>query len=147
VLGWGHRTAGLSLDSKLERSGGYLLPHVRDAAQDAYRRAGVRGVEGLAAIEVHDCFTITEYLLLDHLGITPPGRAWEAIDDGSIERGGRIPVNPSGGLIGGGHPVGATGVRMVVDAARMVTEGAGRVGTLNIGGSATTVVSFVVGAG
>ena len=69
--------------------------------------------------------------------------------------GGRCPVNASGGLIGGGHPVGATGARMLLDACRQVTGGAGayqiegakRVATLNIGGSLGTVVSFVVGAG
>jgi acetyl-CoA C-acetyltransferase len=68
--------------------------------------------------------------------------------------GGRIPMNPSGGLIGGGHPVGATGVRMVLDAHRQVTGAAGeyqvpgarRFATLNIGGSTATTVSFVVGA-
>ena len=66
--------------------------------------------------------------------------------------GGRIPVNPSGGLIGLGHPVGATGVRMVLDAANQVSdkagdcqvEGARRAQTLNIGGSTTTTVSFIV---
>ncbi|MFN5614661.1 MAG: thiolase C-terminal domain-containing protein, partial [Brevundimonas sp.] len=67
--------------------------------------------------------------------------------------GGRLPINPSGGLIGCGHPVGATGVRMALDAARQVSgragamqvEGARNVQTLNIGGSTTTTVSLVVG--
>ena len=67
--------------------------------------------------------------------------------------GGRIPVNPSGGHIGLGHPVGATGVRMLLDSYKQVTgnagdyqvEGASTVATLNIGGSATTTVSFVIG--
>jgi acetyl-CoA C-acetyltransferase len=67
--------------------------------------------------------------------------------------GGRIPINPSGGLIGLGHPVGATGVRMILDSYKQVTakagdyqiEGASTVATLNIGGSATTTVSFVIG--
>ena len=68
--------------------------------------------------------------------------------------GGRLPINPSGGLIGGGHPVGATGVRMLLDAAKQVTgtagdyqvDGARTFGTLNIGGSTATTVSLVVGA-
>ena len=84
---------------------------------------------------------------------SPPGKSWQAIEDGTIERDGATPVNPSGGLIGGGHPVGATGVRMVLDASRQVTgtagptqiDGARRFATLNIGGSTTTTVSFVVG--
>jgi acetyl-CoA C-acetyltransferase len=145
------------MQPKLARSAGqpYVFPHVRDAIQDAFRRAGLAGVEALDGIETHDCFTTTEYMAIDHFGITPPGESWRAIENGDIELGGRLPVNPSGGLIGLGHPVGATGVRMVLDACRQVTgsaadcqvEGARRFGTLNVGGSATTVVSFVVGAG
>lgn len=154
VLGWGHRTAGLSLDAKLARSasGGLMFPHLAAAAADARERAGV-GLADLAGVEVHDCFSITEYAAIDHLGLTAPGRSWEAIEDGRTSRGGALPINPSGGLIGGGHPVGATGVRMVLDASRQVTgragdaqiPGARTFATLNLGGSATTVVSFVVG--
>ena len=157
ILGWGHRTAALSLDEKLRRGEGdpYLLPQLRGAITDAYRRAAIGGPFDLAGIETHDCFTVTEYLALDHLGITPPGEAYRAVEAGTCERRGRLPVNPSGGLIGLGHPVGATGVRMALDACRQVTgrageaqvDGARRFGTLNIGGSATTVVSFVWGRG
>ncbi len=157
ILGWGHRTAALSLDEKLRRGEGdpYLLPHLRGAITDAYRRAAIEGPFELAGIETHDCFTVTEYLALDHLGLAPPGEAWRAIEEGVCERRGRVPVNPSGGLIGLGHPVGATGVRMALDACRQVTgragaaqvDGAQRFGTLNIGGSATTVVSLVWGRG
>jgi acetyl-CoA C-acetyltransferase len=155
VLGWGHRTSSLSLAAKLSRSEGqpYLLPHLRHAVTDAYRRAGIADAFGLHGIETHDCFSVTEYLALDHLGITPPGEAHRAIEEGTCEASGRLPVNPSGGLIGLGHPVGATGVRMALDACRQVSgragatqvEGAKRFGTLNIGGSCTTVVSFVWG--
>ena len=157
ITGWGHRTAGLGLAEKLARSAGapYLLPHVRDAITDAYRRAGVAGPDALDGAEVHDCFTITEYVALDHLGLTPPGESWRVIEDGTIAPGGRFPVNPSGGLIGQGHPVGASGVRMVLDAARQVEGAAGdyqvpgarRFATLNIGGSATTACAFVVARG
>ncbi|MGI0490083.1 thiolase C-terminal domain-containing protein, partial [Pantanalinema rosaneae CENA516] len=118
-----------------------------------FRRAEIGGVDELDAIETHDCFTITEYMAIDHFGVTAPGESWRAVVDGSIRKGGRIPINPSGGLIGLGHPVGATGVRMALDAHRQVTgsaegcqvEGARRVATLNIGGSATTTVSGVFG--
>jgi acetyl-CoA C-acetyltransferase len=157
ISGWGHRTAGLGLAQKLARSADapYLLPHVRDAITLAYRRAGVAGPEQLDGAEVHDCFTITEYVALDHLGLTPPGQSWRAIEDGTIAPGGRFPVNPSGGLIGQGHPVGASGVRMILDAARQVegeagdfqVPGARRFATLNIGGSATTACAFVVERG
>jgi acetyl-CoA C-acetyltransferase len=156
ILGWGHRTVGLPLRPKLDRSADqpYVLPHVRQTITDAFDRAGIAGVEQLDAIETHDCFSMSEYAAIDHFGITEPGDSWKAVDGGDLERGGRIPVNPSGGLIGGGHPVGATGVRMVLDAYKQVTgqagayqvEGARTVATLNIGGSTTTCASFVLGA-
>ncbi len=156
IAGWGHRTSHLKLAPKLQASAGqpYVFPHVREAIQGAFRRAGVTDAFALDGIETHDCFTTTEYMAIDHFGITAPGQSWRAIEDGTIAHGGRLPINPSGGLIGLGHPVGATGVRMVLDAARQVTgragdcqvEGASRFATLNIGGSATTAVSFVVEA-
>jgi acetyl-CoA C-acetyltransferase len=125
---------------------------VRDTFADALRRAGLGSVDDLSAVEVHDCFTASGYLAIDHTGITDPGESWKAIESGNIERTGRIPVNPGGGLIGGGHPVGATGVRMAVDALRQVTgtagatqvDGAHRVGTLNIGGSTATTCSLIL---
>jgi acetyl-CoA C-acetyltransferase len=155
ILGWGHTNAGIRFLDKLERSRGEALifPHVAQAIRDGWRRAGLPGVEALDGIETHDCFTSTEYMAIDHFGLTPPGQSWQAIDSGAIEPRGRCPVNPSGGLIGVGHPVGATGARMLLDAARQVTgtagdyqvDGARTFGTLNIGGSLGTVVSFVVG--
>ncbi|VWX61720.1 Acetyl-CoA C-acetyltransferase [Burkholderiales bacterium 8X] len=154
IAGWGHRTAHLQLEKKLEASAGqpYVFPHVRDTIADAFRRAGIADWQSLSGIETHDCFSPTEYMAIDHFGITRPGESWRAIEEGWIEPDGRIPINPSGGLIGGGHPVGATGVRMVLDAARQVSgrageiqvEGACRFATLNLGGSATTAVCFVV---
>lgn len=155
IDGWGHRTVGLGLQQKLTRSADdpYVLPHVRRAALDAFERARV-SIDDLDGIEVHDCFTPSEYLAIDHLGLTGPGESWKAIENGEIEIGGRLPVNPSGGLIGGGHPVGASGVRMLLDAAKQVSgtagayqiEGAKRFGTLNFGGSTATTVSFVIGS-
>jgi acetyl-CoA C-acetyltransferase len=96
--------------------------------------------------------TPSEYMAIDHFGITPPGQSWQAVEEGHLARDGKIPVNASGGLIGGGHPVGATGVRMLVDASKQVlgqagemqVEGASRAATLNIGGSTATTVSFIV---
>ena len=156
ITGWGHRTVGLGLRQKLDRaatgdSAGYVLPHVRAAVLDALRRAQV-SLDDLDGIEVHDCFTPSEYLAIDHIGLTGPGESWKAIENGEIEIGGRLPINPSGGLIGGGHPVGASGVRMLVDAAKQVSgtagdyqvENAKTFGTLNFGGSTATTVSFVV---
>jgi acetyl-CoA C-acetyltransferase len=155
ILGWGHHTAPLEFDTKVaeSRESAYVLPHTRQAILDAFQRAGVASVEQISAIETHDCFTTSEYMAIDHFGITAPGQSWKAIEEGWIEPGGRIPINPSGGLIGAGHPVGATGVRQLLDAYRQVAgqagdyqvEGAGRVATLNIGGSGTTSCAFVVG--
>ena len=157
IVGWGHRTVGLPYAEKLRRSAAaeYVLPHVRQTISDAFARAGVADVSGVDGIETHDCFTPSEYMAIDHFGITAPGQSWQAIEEGALERGGRMPVNPSGGLIGGGHPVGTTGVRMLLDAARQVSgaagetqvEGARRFATLNIGGSTTTTVCFVVAVG
>ena len=155
LRGWGHRTAPITYDAKVAASRGqpYVFPFVRATIEDAFRRAGLPGVDAIDGIETHDCFTSTEYMAIDHFGITPPGESWRAIEAGDIEIGGRIPVNPSGGLIGLGHPVGATGVRMLLDCFKQVTgtagdyqvEGAENFATLNVGGSATTTVSFVVG--
>lgn len=154
IAGWGHRTVGLGLQQKLNRNSDstYVMPHVRDTITDALGRAKVADVFGLDAIETHDCMTPSEYMAIDHFGITRPGESWKAIEDGSLERDGKIPINPSGGLIGGGHPVGATGARMLLDATKQVSDSAGdyqvdgaeRVATLNIGGSTATTACFVI---
>jgi acetyl-CoA C-acetyltransferase len=157
IKGWGHRTAPLKLEQKLTMSEGQplLFPHAAGALQDALRRAGCARITELDGLETHDCFTITEYLAIDHCGLTAPGQAWKAIDEGLITRDGSFPINPSGGLIGLGHPVGATGVRMALDCARQVTgraggmqvAGAENMITFNLGGSATTCASLLVGVG
>jgi acetyl-CoA C-acetyltransferase len=155
IKGWGHNTARLRFEDKVAESQGaeYVLPHVRSTVTSAMKRAGIADVSGIDAIETHDCFTTSEYMAIDHFGLTKPGESWKAVEEGVIALGGKCPINPSGGLIGAGHPVGATGVRQVLDAAKQVTDTAGdyqvagakNVQTLNIGGSGTTSVSFVVG--
>ena len=156
ILGWGHHTAPIGFDDKIDESRGneYVLPHTRQAILDAFRRAKLPEVWALDAIETHDCFTTSEYMAIDHFGLTAPGKSWQAIEEGVIELDGRLPINPSGGLIGCGHPVGGTGVRQLLDAYRQISgtagayqvEGAKKVATLNIGGSGTTSCAFVVGA-
>lgn len=155
ILGWGHTTAPIEFAKKMIHSAGqeYVMPFTRKAIMDAFRRAGVADCWELDCIEVHDCFTTTEYMAIDHFGLTSPGESWKAIEEGVIEMGGRLPFNPSGGLIGCGHPVGATGTRQLLDAFKQVTAtardyqvpNANKVVTLNIGGTATTNVCFVVG--
>ena len=155
IKGWGHKTGPITYQEKIEfsKDKDYVFPHVKETIEDAFRRANFSGVNDLDGIETHDCFTSTEYMAIDHFGITKAGESWKAIELGEIEIGGRIPINPSGGLLGLGHPVGATGVRMLLDTYKQCSgtagdyqvEGANNFATLNIGGSATTVVSFVVG--
>lgn len=155
ILGWGHRTAPIEFDTKVAESkdNPYVLPHTREAILDAFKRAGV-SLEQISAIETHDCFTTSEYMAIDHFGLTKPGESWKAVEEGAIELGGRMPINPSGGLIGAGHPVGATGVRQALDCFRQVTHAAGdyqvedarKMAMLNIGGSGTTSCAFVIGA-
>ena len=155
IKGWGHHTARLRLADKFAESKDhrYVLPHVRSTITDAYRRARLPGVEAIDAIETHDCFTTSEYMAIDHFGITEPGESYKAIEEGRVALDGDIPINPSGGLIGAGHPVGATGVRQLLDGYKQVTgtagdyqvENAKNVATLNIGGSGTTSVTFIVG--
>jgi len=157
IKGWGHRSAPLLLDRKLELSADQPLvfPHAAMALNEAAQRAGFSEVSQLDGLETHDCFSMTEYMAIDHAGLTAPGESWKAVEEGRITRDGNFPINPSGGLIGLGHPVGATGVRMVLDCARQVSGRAGgyqlpkaeNMITFNVGGSTTTCVSFVVGVG
>jgi acetyl-CoA C-acetyltransferase len=157
IKGWGHRSAPILLEQKLTLSAGnpLIFPHANATMADAIRRAGFARVTDLDGLETHDCFSVTEYMAIDHSGLTAPGESWKAIEEGRITRDGNFPINPSGGLIGLGHPVGATGVRMVLDCARQVTGRAGgyqipkaeNMLTFNVGGSTTTCASFVVGVG
>lgn len=154
IAGWGHTSARMAMQAKLAETHdeGLVFPHVHAAMQAALSRAGLPNIFALDLVELHDCFTPTHYMAIDHLGITEPGQSYQAIENGTVFAGGKLPLNPSGGLMGGGHPVGATGVRMLLDATKQVSHmaggyqvpGARRAGTLNIGGSATTVASFVV---
>jgi len=155
IKGWGHNTARLRFADKVfeSRDDQFVLPHVRSTVKSAMERAGIANVDGIDGIETHDCFTTSEYMAIDHFGITAPGESWKAIEEGWLEIDGKYPINPSGGLIGVGHPVGATGVRQLLDCYLQVTgqagdyqvEGAKNFQTLNIGGSGTTSVSFIVG--
>lgn len=155
IKGWGHRTARLSYAGKIQDSANESLvfPYVNATIKDAFKRASIADVFELDAIETHDCFAITEYMAIDHFGMTAPGESWKAVEAGWHEMGGRLPINPSGGLIGCGHPVGATGVRMLLDCYKQTASRAGEyqvenaknVAMLNIGGSTTTTACFVVG--
>jgi len=154
VKGWGHRVAPMRFDKKILESSdnAYILPWTRQAVVDAYHRANMT-VEDIDFFETHDCFTSSEYAAISSFGITEPGQEQEAIESNRIAFEGDKPINPSGGLIGSGHPVGASGVRMFLDLYKQVTGKAGEYQLkkadngmmLNIGGSATTNYVFIIG--
>ncbi|MCI8710612.1 MAG: thiolase domain-containing protein [Dorea sp.] len=159
VKGYGHRTAPMLFDSKITESAEneYILPWTRQAVLDAYRRSNL-SVDDIDVFETHDCFTSSEYVAISSFGITKPGHEYEAIENGRIAFYGDKPINPSGGLIGCGHPVGASGCRMFLDIFKQVSGKAGNYQVLldetrlprngmmlNIGGTATTNYVFIVG--
>ncbi len=85
----------------------------KDAADDAYHQAGITNPRTeLAMAEVHDCFTPTELVLMEDLGFSERGEAFNDVNDGAYDLDGDLPVNPDGGLKSFGHPVGASGLRM-----------------------------------
>jgi len=93
-------------------------------AQDAYERSGL-GPEDIDFAEVHDCFSIAEVLRVEGLGLFPQGGYPAAVERGEADITGRLPVNPSGGLLGKGHPLGGTGVAQVVELVRQLRGEAG----------------------
>ena len=150
IKGYGHRTAPMLFEKKIadNEDSEYILPWTRQAVLDAYRRSGL-SVDDIDVFETHDCFTSSEYAAISAFGLTKPGKEYEAVENGTVAK----KINPSGGLIGCGHPVGASGARMLLDLYKQVTgmageyqvNGAKNAMMLNIGGSATTNYVFVVG--
>ena len=100
------------------------LPATTEAARRAYEMAGI-GPEQVDCAEVHDCFTITEILDIEDLGFFEKGKGGYASLDGETSLTGRIPVNPSGGLLAKGHPIGATGVAQITECWWQLREQAG----------------------
>jgi acetyl-CoA C-acetyltransferase len=127
------------------------------SAQDAYAQAGVTDPRSeIAMAEVHDCFTVTELVLMEDLGFADPGCAWKEVLAGTYDLDGELPVNPDGGLKSFGHPIGASGLRMLFECwlqlrgeapeeRRIKTVAAGKkLGlTQNLGGAPGEAVSFV----
>jgi acetyl-CoA C-acetyltransferase len=101
------------------------FPATRQAAQSAYEQAGITPKD-LDLAEVHDCFTITEILNYEDLGLCARGEGWRYVADGRAAiDGGEVAVNPSGGLKSFGHPIGATGVRMIYEVCQQLWHKAG----------------------
>lgn len=122
------------------------------AAQTAYAQANVRPTD-IQIAEVHDCFTITELLMLEALGFADAGKGAHFHAEGHTALDGRVPVNTGGGLVGFGHPVGATGVKQILEVYRQMKGdcGAYQVGnnpqiglTANMGGNDKTAVVSVL---
>jgi acetyl-CoA acetyltransferase len=90
------------------------IASARLAGEQAYQMAGVRPAD-IKIAEVHDCFTIAEIVATEDLGFFAPGEGWKAAEEGVTGRGGRRPINSSGGLKSKGHPVGASGIGQVVE--------------------------------
>ena len=93
-------------DSAIELVGADMT---RRAAKAALAQAGVAAA-AVRLVELHDCFSANEMVTIDALGLCPPGKAHEMVRAGDITYGGRVVINPSGGLISKGHPLGATGI-------------------------------------
>ncbi|MGQ0630963.1 MAG: acetyl-CoA acetyltransferase [Sporichthyaceae bacterium] len=128
------------------------FPEVVASGRDAYAQAGVTDpATQISFAEVHDCFTPTELVLMEDLGFSRAGQAWKDVLNGDFDLGGRLPVNPDGGLKSFGHPVGASGLRMLFECWLQLRGQAGerqlanpRLGlTHNLGGRPGACVSFV----
>jgi acetyl-CoA C-acetyltransferase len=130
------------------------FPEIHASARDAYAQAGVASPRReIAMAEVHDCFTPAELLIYEDLGFAARGTAWREVLDGTFELTGEIPVNPDGGLKSFGHPVGASGLRMVFECWLQMRGEAGEQRQIatrkrlalshNLGGYPGEMVSFV----
>lgn len=121
ITGVGQATDTIALSSRKDIA---WLASTQLAAQKALAMAG-RKVEEMDLFEVHDCFTIAEIMVTEALGIVEKGRGGRAVEEGLTARGGRFPVNPSGGLKAKGHPVGATGVAQAIEIVKQLRGEAG----------------------
>ena len=126
------------------------------SAEDAYAQAGIEDPRAeLAMAEVHDCFTPTELILMEDLGFAARGTGWKEALAGTFDLDGELAVNPDGGLKSFGHPIGASGLRMLFEAwlqlrgeagkrqIKSVERGRKMALTHNLGGAPGECVSFV----
>ena len=160
LLGFGSTTDYLALEKKDAPT----FSTARKAAEKAFGMANLKPRD-MQGVEVHDCFSITEIVAYEILGLAEPGKGAELAKSGATalpqvrgehvsgKIGWEIPVNAGGGLIGDGHPVGATGVRQVFEGYQQLTEqanarqiaGVKKFLTFNMGGSLTTSVAMIWG--
>ncbi len=147
VAGVGHSVASLYTDGDLTR-----LTTTADAAAKAYRSAGITA-QDVNVAEVHDCFAVTELMMIEAIGLAAPGQGAELTKSGATAIDGATPVNTGGGLIGFGHPVGATGIKQPLEIFRQMKGQCGDYqvsgdllwgATANMGGDDKTVVSLAL---
>ena len=136
-------------------SQGYNFTSFQEAvisAENAYEQAGVKDPRTeISMAEVHDCFTATEMVLMEDLSFSEPGQAWKDCLNGRYDLDGELPVNPDGGLKSFGHPIGASGLRMIYEMWLQLRGEAGerqlnnpKLGlTQNLGGQPGRCVSFI----
>jgi acetyl-CoA acyltransferase len=147
IMGRGHAVDSLYVDGDFTE-----LAMVRKATHQAMADAGI-GPSDLDVAEVHDCFTVAELMSYEAIGLAAPGQGAALARDGATALDGAVPVNTGGGLVGFGHPVGATGVKQPLEIYRQMKGLCGDYQvpralswglTSNMGGDDKTVVSFAI---
>jgi len=149
VMGWGQVIRNITNDPPdlVE------LTTIKKAAHEAMESAGVT-IDQIGTIETHDCFSIAGILAVEGLGLAKRGEGADWVAEGNTSRDGYMPMNTTGGLIGWGHPTGATGVHQAVTIWQQLTGKAGDAQinisddrpygmTINMGGDDVTVVAVV----
>jgi acetyl-CoA C-acetyltransferase len=148
IIGIGSATGPIALHDHKDLT---RLDAVRISGEKAYKMANVKA-ENIDFVEVHDCFSIAEIIVAEELGFFPIGTAGKAIAEGQGTYGGKIVINPSGGLKAKGHPVGATGVAQIIEATLQLQNRAekrqipnAKIGmTQNMGGSGGSSVVHIL---
>ncbi len=148
ILASGHATDSIALN---DRKNIAWLSGVENAGEQAYKQAGLTPKD-IDFVEVHDCFTIAEICVIEALGFFEKGKGGTGAESGETHLGGRIPVNPSGGLKSKGHPVGATGVAQIVEVTKQLRGECGdrqcgdiKIGmTQNMGGTGGSCVVHIL---
>lgn len=120
--------SGASVDSWMRQNDESLIgfPASKHAAMQAYEMAGLTPSD-IQVAEIHDCFTITEILDYEDLGFAKKGEGHKLLEEGIVELSGSLPINPSGGLIAKGHPIGATGVAQIAEIYEQLRGNAGKI--------------------
>ncbi len=150
ILASGHATDSIALNDRKDIA---WLSGVEKAGEQAYKQSGLTPKD-IDFVEVHDCFTIAEICVIEALGFFEKGKGGTGAESGETHIGGRIPVNPSGGLKSKGHPVGATGVAQIVEVTKQLRGECGdrqcgdiKIGmTQNMGGTGGSCVVHILSA-